>query len=266
MKTLEKKKIDFSAPHITYRNKSGQAVVGTTTAIGKLAMPALPIWGFNTGKEPMYKSITQAMRSTKTFISKMDVKDAVRWGFNIGQQRKNSSLYGKRDKAGEIGTVAHEILRWRELGIKIDNSNIGSHVWELAQKCVASHDQWFKSMKMETVLLEEAYVSEKYQYGGTLDKLAIINGELTLIDYKTGKDIYDTNFIQLAAYTNLALENGHEVKNAIAVNIPKTKGSNFNIKSVDANTLFEAGYFDWFIAARDAYYAEARTKEYKEVL
>jgi hypothetical protein len=264
--TREKVKLDFSKPHITYREKNGQVVVGTTTAINKLAMPALPIWGFNTGREPMYQTIPEAIEAEGINPAKLKKAEAIPWAFSAGQKRKNSNLYGKRDKAAEIGTIAHEILHYREKGLEIDNSNIDDDVWELALKCVASHDQWFQNMTMKTILTEKDFVSEKYHYGGTMDKLAEINGELTLIDYKTGKDIYDTNFIQLAAYTNLAIEQGYDVKQSIAVNMPKTKGNSFNIKSVPAEMLFEAGYFKWFLSSVDAYYAEQQTKKFKEVI
>lgn len=265
---IKKVTIDFDKPHITYRNKIGKVVVGTTTALNKLAKPALPLWGFNQGKEPMYDSITEAAKATGFDLNNSKIEEAISWAFSVGQQRKNQSLYGKRDKAANIGTVAHEILHQREKGLEIDNSNIRKDVWKLALECVKSHDKWFEGMKMKTILFEKDFVSEKHQYGGTLDKLglAIISKELVLIDYKTGKDIYEENFIQLIAYINLAIEHGHDVKRGIAVNMPKTKGDSFAVKSLPTETLFEAGYFDWFLAAKNAYYAEARTKKYKNVL
>lgn len=265
MKTamLEKVKIDFSEPHITYRLKNGQAVVGTTTAIGKLDKPALPLWGFVVGREPMYQTIPQAAEQQKINIKTLKKDDAVSWAFAAGQQRKNASLYGGRDKAADIGTVAHKILEARERGLEVDNSNIQEEIWKAALECIKSHDKWFEGLEVKTILFEEEFVSEKYLYGGTLDKLAYVNKDSTLIDYKSGKDIYESHFIQLSAYTNLAIENGYEVERAIIVNMPKTKGDNFAIKSVSASSLFEAGYFKWFLASVDAYYAEQQTKKFK---
>ena len=264
--TIEKVRINFNEPHITYRLKNGQVVVGTTTAIGKLDKPALPIWGFNQGREPRFGSIPEAAKATGYDLNNKDIDIAIGWAFSIGQERKNQTLYGKRDKAAEIGTVAHEILHQREKGFEIDNSNIQEEIWKLALKCVESHDKWFEGQNIKTILFEKDFVSEQYLYGGTLDKLAEINGELTLIDYKTGKDLYETNFIQLIAYINLAIEQGYDVKRGIAVNMPKTKDNSFAIKSVTVETLFKAGYFEWFLSGRDAYYAEQKTKKFKEVL
>ncbi len=108
MKTLEKVLIDFSEPHVTYRLRNGQAVVGTTTAIGKLDKPALPLWGFNVGREPMYQTIPQAAEHQKINLSKLKKDEAISWAFAAGQQRKNASLYGGRDKAADIGSEIHD--------------------------------------------------------------------------------------------------------------------------------------------------------------
>jgi len=264
--TIEKIKINFSEPHVTYRLKNGQAVVGTTTALGMLNKAALPIWGFNTGKEPMFQNLPEAVKATNTKPSKLKKGEAMVWAFNVGQQRKYASLYGNRDKAADIGFIAHEILRAREMGAEIDNSNIAPDNWEIALKCVASHDKWFEGMQIETIFCEKEMVSEVYLYGGKIDKYAYVTGEETLIDYKSGKDIYDEYFYQLTAYVNLLLENGHSVKRAIIVNMPKTKGDSFKVDSKSVETLFEAGYFDMFCAAKDAYYASKKIKAYKEVL
>ncbi len=265
-KEITKVKIDFNEPHIVYRKKNGTVVVGVTTALNKLAKPALPLWGFNQGREPRFGSIPEAALATGFDLNNPNIEEAISWAFSVGQERKNQSLYGKRDKAAEIGTVAHEILHQREKGFEIDNSNIQKEVWKLALECVKSHDKWFEDQSIKTILFEKDFVSEKKSYGGTLDKLAEINGELSLLDYKTGKDIYEENFIQLTAYINLAIEQGYPVKRGIAINMPKTKGNSFAIKSVPVETLFKAGYFKWFLAARDAYYAEQLTKKFKEVL
>lgn len=264
-KTIEKVKINFNEPHVTYRLKTGEAVVGTTTALGMLNKPALPIWGFNTGKEPMYSSLPEALTANKVKAYKLKKSDAMVLAFNLGQARKYSNLYGQRDKAANIGTIAHEILKAREQGLEVDNSNIAEDDWKLALKCVESHDKWFSGMDIETILFEKELVSEVDRYGGTIDKYAYVTGEETLIDYKSGKDIYIEYFYQLTAYVNLLIENGYPVKRAIIVNMPKTKGDNFKVDSKSVESLFEAGYFDVFRGAKDVYYATKKIKKYGEV-
>jgi hypothetical protein len=121
-------------------------------------------------------------------------------------------------------------------------------------------------MTIKTIFTERPLVSERFRYGGTLDKYALIMDEETVIDYKSGKDIYDDYFMQLIACAELLIENGFPVKRAIVVNMPKTKGDNFKIDSKSVDSLIEAGYFEKFLAARDVYYASQKIKDYKEVL
>ena len=265
-KQKPKVKINFEEPHVVYRLKNGQTVVGVTTALGMLNKPALPVWGFNTGKEPRFKSITEAAEFGNINIKKLKKDDAVSWAFSVGQDRKYQSLYGNVDKAANIGTIAHAILNARENGQEIDHTNISDDNWNFACECVKSHDKWFESMTIKTIFAEKELVSELYLYGGKLDKYALVSGEKTLIDYKSGKDIYDEYFVQLSGYINLLIENGYPVDRAIIVNMPKTKGDNFKIDSKSVTSLFEAGYFEKFLAARDVYYADKKIKAYKEVL
>lgn len=57
-------------------------------------------------------------------------------------------------------------------------------------------------------LVEEPLASEKYRFGGTIDRLARIGGTLCLIDIKTSIGT-EWHKIQLAAYALLLRENGH---------------------------------------------------------
>jgi len=59
---------------------------------------------------------------------------------------------------------------------------------------------------MEIVEQETPLVSEKYQFGGTLDAI-MVNGELALGDWKTSNAVYPDHIIQLAAYWKLWEEN-----------------------------------------------------------
>lgn len=225
MVTKTKVKIDFSAPHQEYF-VNGQQVAGTTTALRELNKPALLWWAWKEGKE-------------------------------------GRSLNQKRDAAANIGTIAHEILCGRDKGYQIDNSNIAPDAWKAALDCVASYDSWAKGMDIKTLGAEVQLVSETYLYGGTLDKIAEVNGVPTLIDYKTGKSIYEEYFYQLAAYSQLAIENGYGIQKAIIVNIPKSSEDNFKVESMPVKSLFEHGYLDVFLGALKIYYAKKQIKDYR---
>jgi hypothetical protein len=226
----EKIKIDFNAPHPDYFNKSNELIAGTTTALKELANPALIGWAYKEGKA-------------------------------------GRPLNAKRDKAANIGTIAHEILKGKDLGYGIDNSNIQPDNWKLAKECIKSHNAWFKGLKsVKTIFVEKPLVSELYQYGGTIDKYCTISKQHTLIDYKSGKDIYEEYLYQAAAYTNLLIENGYKVDRALIVNMPKESGDNFKVLSVSTKSLLNNGYFDVFLKSVEIYYARKKIKNLKEVI
>lgn len=225
-----KVKIDFDAPHPDYFNKAGAVIAGTTTALKELANPALIGWAYKEGKA-------------------------------------GRSLNAKRDKAANIGTIAHEILKGKDLGYEVDNSNIQPDNWRLAKECIKSHNAWFKGLKsVKTIFVEKPLVSEIYQYGGTIDKYCTISKEHTLIDYKSGKDIYEEYLYQGAAYVNLLIENGYKVDRVMIVNMPKEAGNNFKTLSVSADSLLNNGYFDLFLKSVEIFYLKKKIKNLKEVI
>jgi hypothetical protein len=50
---------------------------------------------------------------------------------------------------------------------------------------------------------EQNFVSPALGYAGTIDRLAWLDGKLTLIDIKTSNNIHDSYWLQLAAYAAL---------------------------------------------------------------
>ena len=266
MKGKKKKlvKIDFNRPHTTYRLDDGTPVAGVTTALAEKNKKVLPLWGFNQGRQPLYKSLSEAAEKNKVDMEKISRKDLALWAFSVGAERKNATLYGKVDKAANIGTIAHEMLKARDLGYVIDSSNISPENYKAAARCVKSHDKWARDLPMENIFVEKSLTSKKYRYGGTLDKYCKIGDEPTLIDYKSGKDIYEDYFYQLAAYAKLLTINGYPVKRAICANFPKAEGDNFKVASVSISYLFRAGFFELFLGCLKIYYADQKIRNYKK--
>jgi hypothetical protein len=60
---------------------------------------------------------------------------------------------------------------------------------------------------MEIVATERAYVSERYQFGGTVDAIGRdTKSRIVLVDWKTSSGVYQDYLIQLAAYALLLEE------------------------------------------------------------
>ena len=95
---------------------------------------------------------------------------------------------------------------------------------------------WAKSVNFKPFLMEQTVWSETHEYAGTLDCLATINGKMTLVDYKTSKNIYpETNFLQVGAYWKALEEMGHEApEEAIILRLPKKESDpEFEPRRVD---------------------------------
>lgn len=65
--------------------------------------------------------------------------------------------------------------------------------WEMFMKFV-------EQFPFNPSIIEEKIVNHEYQYAGRVDAIGLMDGELWVVDIKTGKSIYDEFRAQLAAY------------------------------------------------------------------
>ena len=85
--------------------------------------------------------------------------------------------------------------------------------------------------------IEKKIYSKKYNYAGTLDLICTTkkSNELTLIDWKTSKAIYDNYIYQPMAYKfAFEEETGEKIKSMKIIRIPKN-GGNIEIKDIKWN-------------------------------
>jgi len=224
-KEIVKVKINFNEPHITYKNSKEQKIVGVTTALGKLDKPAL-----------------------------------IGWAYNKGVNGEN--LYEK-DESANVGTVVHARILGILLGYEIDKYNISQQVWDWSENSLNSFKEYIKGKVIKPIIAETPFVSEEYQYGGTLDLYGLVDDVRELWDFKSGSGIYESNIYQLAALRQLLIENGYESpERVIPINIPKSPDDSFAIQSINANNLEEE--FGIFKDCVDIYYRQKRIKDRKK--
>jgi hypothetical protein len=108
-----------------------------------------------------------------------------------------------------FGSKLHDayerLLNGEELNLADDYKNTK------AKRHLVSFYNWFQSTKPTMLETEQTVASLTYKYAGTLDLACQINGELWIIDFKTGSGIYFSHELQLAAYKQ-AYEEMHGVK------------------------------------------------------
>ena len=231
--------------HIRYRNKNNEIVPGVTTVLNAvLAKPALLDWAYNCGLQDIdYRTVRDQAGGIGTIAHGMimshltGVLNAVLakpalldWAYNCGLQ--DIDYRTVRDQAGGIGTIAHGMIMSHLTGREFDKSDYSEKDISAAENSLIKYWDWEKGKSVKPVLAETPLVSELYQYGGTIDYLAEINGEITLIDFKTGKGIYPEMFYQVAAYSQLLLENGHLVKDARILRIGRDEQEGFEERAI----------------------------------
>lgn len=149
----------------------------------------------------------------------------INWANRIGLKGVDSNKY-KDDKA-DIGTLGHSMVTDWLLGIKTDTSDYSKNQIEAAENSALSFYEWAKNKRIKPILVEIPLISEKHKFGGKPDIYAAIDGDLELIDLKTGSGIYEEMIVQVSAYGELLVESGHEVEIIRILNIPRTEDEAF---------------------------------------
>ena len=194
-----------SKAHQIYKLEDGTKVPGVTTVLGLLNKPALVIWANR-----------------------------------LGLQGIDSSKY--RDAMAEVGTLAHQMVVDYFNDVKTDTTDYSENQINLAENCLLSFWEWEKGHKIEVIMAEKQLVSTEYGFGGTIDCFCKLDGQPTLLDFKTGKAIYPEMMYQLAAYEQLLAEDRHSVEIIRILRIGRDEDEGFEERQVGDTSK----YFDIF--------------------
>jgi len=143
-------------------------------------------------------------KSDKWLPSVTTFLDAYPKGANYVMWLKNVGLNATQilKEAGEIGSNVHAGI---DLYVKSGILNYLSEdkrelwkweEWELLCKAM----EFFAIFTPKIIVHEFSFASDELGYEGTIDIICKINGEIWLIDYKSGNNIYDSHYLQIAAY------------------------------------------------------------------
>lgn len=162
-----------------YLNKAGDAIPGTSDITKRFAdKSALLYWAFNQGKlglKTLYDNVALDIGTAVHMMAELDLK---------GQPDDDIEFY--------ITTTLRD----------------PDHL-DKARAAFKAFRQWRAKFHVEPHVQEVSLISEKHQFGGTLDTVAHIRNGLGLLDFKTSKDgtVYPEHVWQLAAYGLLWEEN-----------------------------------------------------------
>lgn len=125
-----------------------------------------------------------------------------------------------RHKA-DAGTVSHEMVRAHLLEIEWNPAlQYGQIMVEQSTVAFNGFLDWKSQFsQFEPILIEHPLVSEVLPYGATLDFYGLLDGLHTLVDFKTGKEVYWNHVVQLAAQKMLLIEHDYPVDRVIGLHI-----------------------------------------------
>lgn len=159
-----------------YKNAAGQSIPGTHDPISRfMDQTALKHWAYKRGQQglPLFDRAAIDIGSTVHGMAELDLK---------GRPYR------------EIEAYAHECL------------TAPDHLFK-AFRSFAAFRAWREQCHVQAIAQEVTLVSESHQYGGTPDTIAMIDGGLGLIDFKTSAKPYPDHLIALAAHGKLWEEN-----------------------------------------------------------
>lgn len=195
--------IDFNEAKHAY-SCEGTFIPGTTTILNILNKPALMPWVAKMCGEWVFdnwEAFTDPEPDIVALVKEMK-----------GHYRK------KTEAAADIGTIAHN---WIERFIKGSNEEYPDGP---AGQSVDAFMEWWQAHKIEVLHSEKVLFSRTHWYAGTVDLIAMVDGVLTLADFKTSSGIYPEMALQLSAYSLAYNEEYNEFPDQrLILRLPKDK-------------------------------------------
>jgi hypothetical protein len=191
-----------------------------THILSAIAKPALVTWAANTERAAVSEAAAELYLDAAVLPKPM-TRDAFLASLNLrlGEVKAHKR---ENEKALEVGSQAHTLIEWasrRAIGQVVGPE---PKVRDEALWPYMAWEDWVKTHKVRPVAIEQVVWSNEYGYAGTMDLLAEVDGELALVDYKTGKAIYEESFLQNVAYQVALAEMGHGTpKRGYIVRLPK---------------------------------------------
>lgn len=218
-----------------------------------------------TAHKPYYSPDGDRVPSVTTILGVVD-KNLTNWANKLGLQGK--SLSDESSHVMGIGTLLHAYIEGMFRDDDVDDSKFTDEQREVAQRCFGKFSLWASGHQITPISLELSLASDRY--GGTMDALLEVDGIVTIMDWKTSKDIYPEYFAQLSAYHNLISEKfnlGEDIGFTIPVigqvgilKVPKENGQDFeySVRSTDSKEFRNAWIY--FEACLNLYNAKKRLK------
>jgi hypothetical protein len=176
-------KLEFD--HAKHRySVDGNPVYGVTTVLKTINKPALMPWAAKMGSEYLVKELKPG-----TTVDELDI-DRLAKGIK-------SAYRQKADNSANIGTLAHDWCEKYIIG-EFPDAPTNPDLNNISQAFV----EFVSKHHIDVIHTERKLYSRIHNFAGTADLIAMFDGELAILDYKTtASGIYNEHFFQLGAYS-----------------------------------------------------------------
>jgi len=198
----------------------GELYPSVTHVLSVIAKPALVAWAANTERALVVDAAADLYLDTQTIKAPMSRPAYIstlesRLGKTKAHQKELA-------KAADIGTQAHQAIEHHfhvALGHKVGPE---PRLTDKSLWAFMAFEDWAREHHVKPVLIENTVWHTGLRYAGTLDLVAEVDGDLAVVDFKTGKGIYAEAHLQNAAYQTALASMGHQpISTGYIVRLPK---------------------------------------------
>jgi len=207
--------------------------------------------------ERFYKIGDKFYRNVTTILGIIDK------GYNYAEWLKQTGYNSEIivDRAGKFGSAFHELVErflLKETVKYYDNIHLGEQaataLWERWNIWLGFWKELNKEHKVEYKPEGVEFIchDETFEYAGTVDLVAKIDGKIEIFDWKTGNYLGDKEKLQMSAYMNALQEmTGKEVKKANLVHLPAKKPNKKGYRVVEVENT--DSLFNLFTATQQVF-------------
>lgn len=176
--------------------KCGESHPSITTLLGVISSRALMNWMAKNGTAKL-NCLAESVKRKVDLPTRTAVFDEAERNWKL----QESTAYWKSGKelgaeAADYGTMAHGWIEAHLHGKDVTLDTLPPP----ARKAVESFLDWEKEHHVEVITTEQTFYNCALHYAGTADCVAKVDGELTLLDWKTSSGIWMEYPVQVWGY------------------------------------------------------------------
>jgi len=124
-----------------------------------------------------------------------------------------------RDAAGRRGSAVHQLTEDYDNGLECNllgengQPNYSMEEWAMFERYV----DFTAALNPTHQLIEQQVLSPRLKFAGTIDRVCLINGKRYILDIKTSNGVYNSYWLQVAAYQQALLKEAKVKTDGVAI-------------------------------------------------